>query len=152
MGTEIELLKDTHEFQSTLKNAKTQIECLMMTDVSCFKISIQKEIQAQKKKQNENRNIEKHPPSEKMKNTLLSKSLNNFFSSPQQQRKNSFEEKDNTNKLMSYLAKNKKISLWFFWKDLRELIEGDVQKNNFAKLRELNVKYFYSKNIVIIFF
>ena len=147
-GLEKELLKDKNQFHTVLKNAKFQIEELMMSDVSSLKLFLQK-------KTLKNPEKKKKISSKTKKARHRSKSTTSYILPPLESngRKEILENKKNINKLMFYLAKNKNVSLWGFWKDLNELLEGDVEKDNFFKLKEINLKYFgIEENVTPLFF
>ena len=134
-----------------LEVAKTQIEGLMITDVSCFKLTLQnnqtkenkkdpfnrstpkdnflKRIEEIKKKREEER--EKKKESKKERKQSFGRKDSSFGESPLREvlkkiKKDLYFQQE----FEKILNKEKNISNWYFWKDLDKIIELKLNETN----------------------
>jgi hypothetical protein len=167
-GLNKELLKNKKQILNLLQDAKTQIESLMMTDVSTFRINLQKEIQEKQKKQKPGKEKETMQTeslrNEKSMSTFRSfnekKSGGNETLDPKLSLKETLQKIfTNVSLRCSFeqlLKKNYNLSNWSFWLDINKLIEEErTIEEDFKRIQELTQKYLMETSIdevKIIFF
>ena len=154
-GTDKELLKDRKQLLSDLESAKTQIEELMMTDISSFKVVLQKENQSNILKNTPVKGIDK----KKSARILHSSNENNLISSKKNENENNIQDFDSnmtTKETLKYISsqtflksnlekilkKNFNLAKWFFWLDITDLIEKErKEEKKFEIIQQINEKY-----------
>jgi hypothetical protein len=141
---ETNLLEDKKQFKIDLDSAKTQIEALMITDITSFRLKFQSNETKEKNEDSEeivSPRKEKKKIFQKKKKKKGEKKMEE--KKEKRERKNSFADtplRDILKRIKKdlylqqqfekILNQEKNISYWYFWKDINNIIEMQIKETN----------------------